>query len=779
MKRMNFLKTVIGILWLCCQTAAAQVPQVEKTLDFAGMKLRLTDQARRDIQSSVDALYRSEKHFNIMLERVDLYLPLIEPIFEEYGVPDEFKYLVIQESSLVPDAVSSSNAVGFWQFKEGTATELNMRVDRQVDERMNIISATEGAAKYFLRSNAEFDNWLLSLQSYLTGQGGTSRSTDKRLFGAREMKVDEDTHWYVKKFLAYMVAFQEATGSQNRNIILYQYTNTGNKTLRHIAREFDTSEEELAAYNKWLKSTHIPDDKPYSVIIPLNIDESRDLLAENDKKKKEKEVFGHKQQGPGKIPAASGDKLVIVEFNDLKGVVAREGDDVKRLADMGDLSEKKFRKYNDLEAGDKIQPGQIYYLERKHRKARMYEHVLQPGESLWQISQQYGLRLDKLLQKNRLRSMAEEVKPGQVLWLRFIRPRYEPVVYREVKAPKENLYASTKKKIIATSPQPAPAEKQKAKEQPVKDESNKPKEPAAYGKVIAAEKTTVAAGAEKSESKKPLPPEEKLLFPAEQEESKPMASGTTAPVNADKIVVVQKDTTRTQPSESKVQKKSEENTTADESWETPDEVFGEKRQTNTGIASSQKVNINTGEAPAAGPRQGEPAKKAQAARDKEESSGSDEFSADGPVNFVEERPEKTKQPKENAKQPQYHKVNSGETLYALSRQYNVSVQELIKWNNLPAQPVLSVGQSLRVSPPEEAKPTPQEAQLNVENTENPQPAPPSETEKSIKYHTVSAGESMYRVARMYNVTIKDIMQWNNKDNFDIREGEQLIVGKPQ
>ena len=121
----------------------AQTPQVPKTIQFADMTLRLNDQARREIQLDVDALYRSPNYFQIKLDRVNLYMPTIERVLREQGVPDDLKYLVIQESSLIPDAVSTSNAVGFWQFKKGTAEEVFMRVDNQIDERKNIVSSTK------------------------------------------------------------------------------------------------------------------------------------------------------------------------------------------------------------------------------------------------------------------------------------------------------------------------------------------------------------------------------------------------------------------------------------------------------------------------------------------------------------------------------------------------------------------------------------------------------------------------------------------------------------
>src|SRR5690606_38102583 len=153
--------------------------------------------ARKEIQTHVDALYRSEKYLQIKLDRVDLYFRIIERIFREENLPDDFKYLVIQESALISDAVSSSNAVGFWQFKKASGEEVGLRIDGAVDERLNIVSSSRGAARYLKRNNNYFGNWIYALLSYNTGAGGAQKIVDDTYFGAKKMPIDKKTHWYI------------------------------------------------------------------------------------------------------------------------------------------------------------------------------------------------------------------------------------------------------------------------------------------------------------------------------------------------------------------------------------------------------------------------------------------------------------------------------------------------------------------------------------------------------------------------------------------------------
>ncbi|MEJ0056227.1 MAG: lytic transglycosylase domain-containing protein [Bacteroidota bacterium] len=164
----------------------------------------------------MDALTQHPKYFNVKVERAKTYFPIIEKIFEEERLPVDFKYLALQESALIPDAVSSSNAVGFWQFKESTAHEVGLRVDNDVDERMNIASASRGAARYLKQCNHYFNNWMYALQSYQMGAGGVMRAVGNKDLGGRSIDVTSDTYWYVKKFLAHKVAFEEAVSGKGQ-----------------------------------------------------------------------------------------------------------------------------------------------------------------------------------------------------------------------------------------------------------------------------------------------------------------------------------------------------------------------------------------------------------------------------------------------------------------------------------------------------------------------------------------------------------------------------------
>lgn len=356
---------------------SAQTPQVPHKLHFAGMTLSLRDDARAEIQKDVDALTRSPKYFNIKVERAKTYFPIIERIFEEEKVPQDLKYLVLQESALIADAVSSSNAVGYWQFKEETAKDFGLTVNSRIDERMNIVSATRGAARYFKQSNTNFNNWLMVVQSYQMGIGGTQRLVGDEYNGARHMDITMDTYWYVRKFLAHLIAFSQPMSGKAQIEVEPMMVSTGG-SLREIARKSGIEEEQLKEYNKWVRSDQIPDDQPYAVVLPKGAAlPSAEVVTRSEGKKKS-------------FP--SGLVTETVRMNGLVAVKATAGETMTALAARGRVSIGKFLKWNDVGVDRIAGEGEYYYLQPKHRSMVGGEHVVTGKETIWSLSQRYGVR---------------------------------------------------------------------------------------------------------------------------------------------------------------------------------------------------------------------------------------------------------------------------------------------------------------------------------------------------------------------------------------------------
>ena len=106
--------------------------------------------------------------------------------------------------------------------------------------------------------------------------------------------------------------------------------------------------------------------------------------------------------------------------NGLVYIVVRAGDSWKSISKELDISQKKLRKYNDLYKGYALQVGDILYLEKKNRKAGKEHivHVLRAGESMYSISQKYGIRLKNLYKLNKMDEDDPAPEVGTILRLR-------------------------------------------------------------------------------------------------------------------------------------------------------------------------------------------------------------------------------------------------------------------------------------------------------------------------------------------------------------------------
>ena len=105
----------------------------------------------------------------------------------------------------------------------------------------------------------------------------------------------------------------------------------------------------------------------------------------------------------------------------------------------------------------------------------------------------------------------------------------------------------------------------------------------------------------------------------------------------------------------------------------------------------------------------------------------------------------------------YYIVKKGDTLYSIARDNNLSVSELKKLNNLTSN-TLSIGQRLKIKSDATISPI--------------EPTQPSDTSN---VYTVKSGDSLYSIARKYNVTVNDLMKYNNLTSNLLNIGQQIRI----
>jgi membrane-bound lytic murein transglycosylase D len=722
-------RLLLTLLCLLPLLAAAQSVTVPADLYFAGLHLRLTDGGRAAIQQKVDAIRRYQPSFQARVNLADAYFPIIDRVLQTEGVPGEFRYLVLQESGLQGEAQSIHDAVGYWQFKRESATELGVVVNDAVDERKHIVASSRAAAKYFLRNNNTFHNWVNTLLSYNLGLTGAKPYTLPTDANATEMEISEQTHAYVLTFLAHKVAFEPACGQNPKPpMLLAEFPAIAGQQLSAIAASLQTNPAELAKHNRWLLNDGpVPLDKAYTILVPVTDPLQLTAMAVQQKTA----ATGQLLHEP-KVDPQNAD---FVQVNGLRAIIALPGDTKESLAQRAGMKMRKFMQFNDLFAFDNIVVGQPYFVQKKRDKAAVEYHVAQPGESVAIVSQKYGVRAKAIWSKNRM-PRNEELRPGRILWLQHTRPKEVAIEYATSgDAAALAAFERTPQQEAAAPAQP----KSGRKKEKVKDEAEPYTGP------------TAAAS--------------RVLEDAEEMD-------TTSTNNADKTLVTQADSVTDDHMENL-------NDLPKSTAAAPGSVPSPK----PAAQQAPVVQKPQKQLPASSPIADEPQDEPVASEPAKPKPTAPATLPPAPT------PAPTASAKVTAPQPAItptapaattvepvpangqHVVQKGETLYAVARKYALRPADLIAWNNLPASPALRLGQVLRVIAPNPATATLASTAPVAAGTAETVVATAPESVN----HKVVAGESMYGIARKYNVSIKQVMEWNNKPDSNVKLGEVLVI----
>jgi hypothetical protein len=251
-------------------------------MDFAGEEVPTF---MADVQERLDKemITNMNYHTNttLVIKRANKVFPIIEPILKKYGVPDDFKYLAVIESSLV-NAVSPAGARGVWQFMPATAKEKGMEVSDEVDERYHLEKSTEAACKYLVSAKEKFGSWTLAAASYNGGMNGISRKMEEQeVMDYYDLLLTEETSRYVFRILALkeIMSKSEKYGFNIPNEALYYNIPTKKividssiTDLAKFAKTQGVNYKILKIHNPWLrdKKLTVTTGKKYEIEIPTS-----------------------------------------------------------------------------------------------------------------------------------------------------------------------------------------------------------------------------------------------------------------------------------------------------------------------------------------------------------------------------------------------------------------------------------------------------------------------------------------------------------------------------
>jgi membrane-bound lytic murein transglycosylase D len=225
---------------------------------------------------------RQREKFAAVLGLKDYYFPMIEDVFDSYGLPAELKYMSVIESALNPNAVNRrSGATGLWQFMYSTGRMYGLTINSIVDERRDPLKATHAAAKYMRDLYNIYNDWALVIAAYNCGPGNVNkaikRSGNKKDYWQIYYRLPRETRGYLPQYIAaaYGVNYYPEENIQPLSLDLPLATDTimVNKDihLSQISEVMGIPLGELRALNPQYRTGLIPgSSKPFTLTLPMN-----------------------------------------------------------------------------------------------------------------------------------------------------------------------------------------------------------------------------------------------------------------------------------------------------------------------------------------------------------------------------------------------------------------------------------------------------------------------------------------------------------------------------
>lgn len=256
-------------------------PQMPSKAVFADTEYDLD---RIDIYERLDreltAIAYTHGNTLLLLKRANRYFPEIIPILKKNGVPEDVIYLACIESSLNPRAYSPAKAAGIWQFIPSTAKQYGLEVNEYVDERYNIVKATEAACRFLKSLKAKYGDWESVAAAYNAGPARITKELDAQIAStAMDLYLVEETSRYMFRILATKIIMENPrafgfsiTADQLYTPIEYDIVEVSSPVddWPTWAMEHGISYAQLKDANMWIRDKTLPNKtgKTYFVRVP-------------------------------------------------------------------------------------------------------------------------------------------------------------------------------------------------------------------------------------------------------------------------------------------------------------------------------------------------------------------------------------------------------------------------------------------------------------------------------------------------------------------------------
>ncbi|NLN24863.1 MAG: lytic transglycosylase domain-containing protein [Bacteroidetes bacterium] len=253
---------------------------IPENLKLAGEPVPLSNpdiRERMDRELLVNTYWQSNAL--LLFKRANKYFPQVEPLLKEYGIPDDFKYLMVAESAL--DFRSSpAGASGLWHFMKATGQEYGLEINDYVDERYDLQKATKAAAEYLKKAKERFGSWTMAAAAYNGGMAGLNRQIERQgQTDYYDLLLNEETSRYVFRIVALKEIMENPKkyGFHFRDKDLYQPIPTRKIKVDYPVedwsewvKQYGINYKILKIHNPWLRDTYLKNasKKEYIIEIP-------------------------------------------------------------------------------------------------------------------------------------------------------------------------------------------------------------------------------------------------------------------------------------------------------------------------------------------------------------------------------------------------------------------------------------------------------------------------------------------------------------------------------
>ncbi len=351
-------------------------------------------------------LTRGRKWFVKWLARADRYRPLIVPLLKEAGLPQDLLFQAMIESGFNPYATSSARAVGVWQFISSTGREYGLERNWWIDERRDPVHATHSAIAFMKYLYGRFGSWELASAAYNAGGGKISRaikmygSTDFwELAASSRTYLKPETKNYVPKIIA--------------AAILSKYAD------RYGLSAEIPQEHRLTLWDYDVVA--VPEATDLAVVARLLSKSVEDIQSMNPALRRGYTPPGMNNyqlnvpKGKGKVFARKFAKLPESERLTFLRYKVRRGDTLGRIASRHNVPLATISKLNHVRDARKLRVGQrlLIPVRAETMPSRKMTHRVARGETLSSIAKQYGTSVAQIKKGNKL--SGDKVRIGQKL----------------------------------------------------------------------------------------------------------------------------------------------------------------------------------------------------------------------------------------------------------------------------------------------------------------------------------------------------------------------------